>query len=50
MLRNSDLALKLDKIYVCKQCSASFLFLSDMSEHHTDTNHTGMLELSFEPV
>lgn len=50
MLRNSDLALKLDKIYVCKQCSAGFLFMSDMEEHHVYTKHTGIFELSFEPL
>jgi|GEM_PF-2501544 len=42
-------ALKLDKIYVCKQCNASFLFMSDMTEHYDDTNHKGMFEMSFEP-
>jgi len=47
MSRN-DIALKLDKLYVCKQCNASFLFISDMTDHHNDTNHAGIFEMSFE--
>jgi hypothetical protein len=41
-------ALRLDKIYVCKECNASFLFMSDMAEHHDTTKHAGMLEMSFD--
>ena len=41
-------ALRLDKIYVCKECNASFLFMSDMAEHHDTSKHTGIFEMSFE--
>ena len=30
---------KLDCIYVCKQCKASFLFFSDMTDHAAMTGH-----------
>jgi hypothetical protein len=44
----ADRALRLDKIYVCKECSASFLFMSDMVEHHEATKHTGIFEMPFD--
>jgi hypothetical protein len=51
MRGDSDMAggaLRLDKVYVCKECNATFLFMSDMADHHEATKHAGIFEMSFE--
>lgn len=39
---------KLDKLYFCRECSATYLFASDLDEHHANTGHSGTYERPFE--
>jgi hypothetical protein len=41
-------ALKIDKMYCCKSCSAVFLFESDVGEHAVATGHREMRESYFD--
>ena len=38
---------RIDRVYVCKQCNSSFLFQSDVDEHHDLTGHSDILEFPF---
>jgi len=38
---------KLDKLYFCRECSATYLFASDLDEHHANTGHSGTYERPF---
>jgi hypothetical protein len=47
MRRESQPFERLDDIHVCKECSTSFLFDSEITDHQAVTGHSGVYEISF---
>jgi hypothetical protein len=37
-----EVVFRLDKTYVCKECNASFPFMSDMIDHHEAAKYAGI--------
>lgn len=40
-----DVIQKIDRLYVCQECKANFLFLSDVEDHKQMTKHVAFYEL-----